>query len=174
MLDIKLFRDEPEVIFESERINFIKLTEKLIDDYLNMINDVEVQKYISHERKTYTIDEEKEWIKNNLENNNLIFSMIEKETNEFIGNIEIIEIKNNIGLIGISITSKKQNNHYGQEAIKRLIDFALNNLKLDGLELNVYNFNERGRKCYENVGFVKVGSGKTYDDIHMVLKVDKK
>ncbi len=28
-----------EVIFESERILFVRVTEKLINDYLNMIND---------------------------------------------------------------------------------------------------------------------------------------
>ena len=87
--------------------------------------------------------------------------MIEKETNEFIGNIEIMEINNNIGEIGIAITQKKQNNHFGQEAIKRLIKYAFNDLNLDGLELNVYNFNARGINCYEKVGFVIDGHGKT-------------
>ena len=96
--------------------------------------------------------------------------MIEKETNEFIGNIEIMHINNNIGEIGIAITPSKQNKHFGQEAIKRLIDYALKDLKLDGLELNVYSFNPRGIKCYENVGFIIDGQGKTEDDIHMSLK----
>lgn len=52
-----------EIIFESERINFIKLTSQLVNDYLNMVNDISVQKYISHKRKTYTLDNELEWIK---------------------------------------------------------------------------------------------------------------
>ena len=77
-----------------------------------MVNDIEVQKYISHKRKTYKLDDEIEWIKSKLEENDIIFSMIEKDTNEFIGNIEIMEIRNNIGEIGIAITPKKQNKHY--------------------------------------------------------------
>ena len=96
--------------------------------------------------------------------------MIEKKTNEFIGNIEIIKINNNIGEIGIAITPKKQDNHFGQEAIKRLIEYAFNKLNLEGLELNVYDFNPRGIKCYEKVGFVIDGQGKTKEDIHMLLK----
>lgn len=40
-----------EIIFESERINFVKLTTELVDEYLKMVNDIEVQKYISHNRK---------------------------------------------------------------------------------------------------------------------------
>lgn len=158
-----------EIIFESERINFIKLTEKLVQDYLDMVNDIEVQKFISHNRKTYELDGELEWIKSKLEENAIIFSMVEKETNEFIGNIEIMEIKNNVGEMGIAITPKKQNKHYGQEAIKRFIEYAFNNLSLDGLELNVYNFNPRGIRCYEKVGFIKDGQGKSDEDIHMKI-----
>lgn len=96
--------------------------------------------------------------------------MIEKETNDFIGNIEIMEINNNIGEIGIAITSKKQDNHFGQESIKRLIEYAFNELKLDGLELNVYNFNQKVIKCYEKTGFAIDGQGKTKEDIHMTIK----
>ena len=96
--------------------------------------------------------------------------MIEKETNKFIGNIEIMEIKNNIGKMGIAITPKQQDKHFGQEAIKRFIEYTFNDLGLDGLELNVYNFNPRGIKCYEKVGFINDGPGKTEEDIHMTIK----
>ena len=160
---------EFEVIFESDRIYFIKLTEKLVNDYLNMVNDIEVQKYISHNRKTYTREQEITWIKNKLEKNAIIFSMIEKQTNNFIGNIEITNIENNIGEIGIVITPTQQDKHFGQEAIKTFINYSFNNLKLDGLELNVFNFNHRGIRCYENVGFIKDGQGKSEEDIHMKI-----
>ena len=111
-----------EIIFESERISFVKLTEKLVQDYLDMVNDIDVQKYISHNRKKYELNGELEWIKSKLEENAIIFSMIEQESNEFIGNIEIMEIKDNVGEMGIAITPKKQDKHYGQEAIKRFIE----------------------------------------------------
>ena len=159
-----------EILFESERIYFIKLTEKLVNEYLDMVNDIKVQKFISHKRKTYTLDGEIEWIMKKLDEKTIIFSMIEKRTNEFIGNIEIIEINNNIGEIGIAITPKKQDKHFGQEAMKRLIDYSFEQLNLDGLELNVYDFNLRGIKCYEKVGFIKDGVGKTEEDIHMIIK----
>ena len=159
-----------EIIFESDRINFIKLSQKLVYDYLNMVNDIEVQKFISHKRKTYNLDGELEWVKSKLEENAIIFSMIEKETNEFIGNIEIMDINNNIGELGIAITQKKQDKHFGQEAIKRLIEYAFSELNLDGLELNVYDFNHRGIKCYEKIGFVIDGHGKTKEEIHMSIK----
>jgi predicted amino acid-binding ACT domain protein len=54
-----------EIVFESERINFVKVSQKLVHDYLNMINNIEIQKFISHKRKTYSLEEELEWIKQN-------------------------------------------------------------------------------------------------------------
>ena len=158
-----------EIIFESDRIYFVKINEKLVNDYLDMVNDINVQKYISRNRKTYELDSEIEWIKSKLKRNSIIFSMIEKETNEFIGNIEIMKISNKIGEIGIAITPKQQNKHFGQEAIKRFIEYSFNDLRLNGLELNVYNFNSRGIHCYEKVGFIKDGQGKTAKEIHMKI-----
>ena len=159
-----------EVIFESERINFVKISEELVNDYLAMVNDEEVQKYISRERKTYTLEGEIEWVKEKIKSNDIIFSMIEKESNDFIGNIEITNIIDDRGEIGIAISSKKQNMHYGQESMKRVIEYAFNELNLNELELNVYSFNTRAIKCYEKVGFIKDGIGKTKEDINMSLK----
>ena len=42
-----------EILFESERIYFIKLTEKLVNEYLDMVNDIEVQKYSKEGGKEY-------------------------------------------------------------------------------------------------------------------------
>ena len=74
--------------------------------------------------------------------------MIEKSTGEYIGNIEIMEIKNNIGELGISITALKQDRHFGTEAIKALLKYAYEELNLDGMELNVYATNPRAIHCY--------------------------
>ncbi len=59
---------EYEIVFESERIYFVKVTEKLAKDYMEMCNDVEgVQQFISHDRRTYTYEGELNWIKKKLE-----------------------------------------------------------------------------------------------------------
>ncbi len=158
-----------ETVFESERIRFVKLDQSLVNDYLTMVNDPEVASKISHKVKTYTLEDELEWIKSKLEENALCYSMIEKETGKYIGNIEIMEIENNIGELGISITSSMQDKHFGSEAIKRLIEFAYEVIGLEGMELNVYKTNPRAIHCYEKIGFVSMGQGKTEDDIHMKI-----
>jgi len=162
------------IVFESDNILYVKLSESLIDDYLKMVNDPNVAKMISKKNHIYTYEQELEWIKENLNKNACIFSMIEKNTNEYIGNIEIMHINNNIGEIGICITANKQDKHYGTESMKRIIEYGYNELNLDAFELNVYSTNPRAIRCYENVGFVNIGIGKTEDDIHMMLKNTKK
>ncbi|MDE5631120.1 MAG: GNAT family N-acetyltransferase [Bacilli bacterium] len=160
-----------EIITTSKNIDYIKVTEELVDDYLKMVNDYEnVGKYISHKVKNYTREDELEWVRSQLEEDAILLTMIEKSTGEFIGNIEIMEIVDGIGEIGISITPIKQNKHYGREAIEAIIDYGFKNFNIKGYDLNVYATNERGIKCYESVGFVKVGSGKTDEDIHMVYQ----
>lgn len=159
-----------ELIFESDNIQYVKLSEDLIDEYLLMVNDPEVANMISHNMRTFTYEEEQKWVVTKLEENAICFSMIEKDTGEYIGNIEIMNIKNGVGEIGITITPRKQNNHFGTEAMKAIIDYGYNKLGLIGFELNVYSTNPRAIHCYENVGFKRDGIGKTEEDIHMIYK----
>ena len=112
------------VVFASNNINFINISNDLIDDYLNMVNNSDVSKYITLKRRIFTNDDEVNWIKDKINNNSIIFSMLEKSTNEFIGNIELMKIENGIGEIAICITNDKQGKHYGSEAIKRFIRYC--------------------------------------------------
>lgn len=50
------------------------------------------------------------------------------------------------------------------------MDYGYNILNLDGFELNVYKTNPKAIHCYEKVGFVPDGTGKTEEDMHMVLR----
>ena len=45
---MKLNMNKYEKNFESERIYYIKITKDLIEDYLEMINDIEIANKISH------------------------------------------------------------------------------------------------------------------------------
>lgn len=92
-----------------------------------MVNDKEVANKISHNPKTLTYEEELKWVETNLKGNAIVFSMIAKATDEYIGNIEIMHINNDIGIgeFGICITAKKQNQHYGTEAMVAIIKYGL-------------------------------------------------
>ena len=154
-----------DIIFESNRLYFIKMTDSLIDEYLKMYNDPEIQKTLF--RDTFTSEEILRWLKNQLLNKEAcIFSIMEKNTNKYIGNVEII-IKDNIGEIVISITPEEQDKHFGTEAIKSIIEYGYNTIGLEELVLNVYKTNERAIHCYQNMGFSIDGEGITEEEIIM-------
>ncbi|MCI8498894.1 MAG: GNAT family N-acetyltransferase [Bacilli bacterium] len=156
-----------KAIFESENMLFIHMSELLMDDYLKMYNNQEIQKSIF--KKNYSSEQISNWIKKQIiEKSECIFSIIEKMTGEYIGNMEIIP-KDNICEMLISITPDKQNRHYGTEAINALLKYVFETLKLDRVELYVYANNLRAIHCYEKAGFAKAGPGITEEDIHMII-----
>lgn len=155
-----------ELIYESKNIYYVKMSEYLLDEYFKMYNDIEIQKLLF--RKIFNKEQIASWINKQIHDKNVhVYSMIEKSTNEYIGNFEIIIKENNVAEILLSITSNKQNKHYGTESIKAMIDFSAQEFNIDEFELYVKSDNHRAIHCYENIGFTKSGPGITEDDIHM-------
>ena len=93
--------------------------------------------------------------------------MIEKETNEFIGNIEFMDIIDNKTELGIAITKEKQDKGFGTEAIKKTIDYGYNTLGLKRIFLKVYPTNLRAIHVYKKCGFLEYQ--RTEQDIYMEL-----
>lgn len=162
---------------QSENINYVDLSKKLIPDYLIMINDKNISRFISTKDKLYTYENEFDWVCQKLKEKALIFSMIERKTNNFIGNVELMNVTDDSAEIGISITANYQNKHYGSEAMNMIIDYSFNKLKLKELRLIVFSHNQRAIHLYEKLGFIQykieknvaVIDGKTVDDIYMKL-----
>lgn len=88
------------------------------------------------------------------------FAICLKDSDEMIGELAILDIDEEnkkagfrITLASISLTGKG----YGTEAMKLIIDFVFNQLKLNRIELEVFSHNLRGIRAYEKIGFVKEG-----------------
>ena len=103
-----------------------------------------------------------------------------KENDELIGNCSFTEIDliHRNAMLGIFIGDEKnRGNGYGKEAIKLLLEYGFNNLNLNNIMLNVYEFNKGAIKVYESLGFKKFGTrhksyyfkGKFYDEIQMEI-----
>jgi len=165
-----------EVLLESDNLFYIKISYDLIDDYLLMVNDKDNQKYISKTYKEYTRESEEEWIKDRLENG-CIFSIIEKSSNKFVGNIDLLHRTNETAEVGICLTKNMQDKHYGTEAEKTIIKYAFEELKLSYLTAGVYDYNGRSLHCAKKVGFIETdrtdeeGMFGKFQEIH--LKITK-
>ena len=142
------------VIFESKRINFVEISEDLIKEYLTMINDIEnVEIFIGGYHNPYTEEQELKWVREKLNEKPNIYSLIEKETGEFIGNIEYMNLKDGAAELGIALTAKKQNQGFGTEAILALLKYGKETLGLKRVYLRTNLNNFRAIHVYEKCGF---------------------
>lgn len=172
-----MMENKYKVLIRSDNIDYVQLNMNLIDDYLLMINDEDIQKKTLKKRKVYTYDSEVDWIKEKLETNAVIFSMIERKSGSFIGNVEFTEINDNLAEFEICITPAYQNKHYGTEAIKTMIDYGFNKINLKRINLVVFSNNYRAIHCYKKLGFTEykvekgvfIIDGELVDDVYMTL-----
>ncbi len=160
-----------KTIFESESIRYVEVTDQLIEEYLSMVNDIEhVGSMIG---RTDCISEEKErsWIDEKLKENAPVFSMIEKAAGDFIGNVELMDVQNSSGELGIAIKADKQNQGFGKEAIRAIVEYGTKHLGLRRVFLKVYPHNQRAIHVYQKCGFREYD--RTENDIFMELYLDK-
>ena len=94
-----------QFIFETDNILFTKVSIELLDEYLELVNDKTIQRSTLTKEKEYSKEKELAWIQNVLDNNELVFSMLDKNTNEFIGNISLDVINDESAEIALSIKS---------------------------------------------------------------------
>ena len=158
------------VIFESERIIYVRPSFDLVPDYLEMVNDIDnVARFIGERSEPLTEQQEIDYIKDKMDNNATMFSMLEKGTNKFIGNIEFFNRVFEEAEWGIVITTSMQNKGYGTEALKRSVEYGFSELGLTRIYLGVYANNPRAMHVYENCGF------KEYDrdDVDVFMEITK-
>lgn len=159
-----------EKVFESENIIYVRPSFDLVPDYLEMVNDIEnVAKFIGDRRELLTEQQEMDYIKDKIDNNAVMFSMMEKGTDRFIGNIEFFNRVFEEAEWGIAITASMQNKGYGKEALKRSVEYGFNELGLTRIYLGVYADNPRAIHVYESCGF------KEYDrnDVDVFMEINK-
>ena len=155
-------------VFESDRIRYVEVTEELVQDYLKMVNDLEhVGRFIG--RRTEPVSEEKErkWVRQKLAEKAVLFSMIEKSSGSFIGNIELMDPTETEAELGIAITAAKQDLGYGTEAIRAVTGYAFDELGLKRIFLKVYPDNGRAIRVYEKCGFREYD--RTEEDVFMEI-----
>ena len=141
-------------IFESDRILFTEVSEQLTRDYLAMVNDMEnVERFLGGPHEPYTEGQELAWVRSKLEEKAAVFSMIEKSSGQFIGNIELMDVNDARGELGIAVTAGMQNRGYGTEAVSALAAYAAERLGLKRILLRTDPENVRAIRVYEKCGF---------------------
>lgn len=77
-------------------------------------------------------------------------------TEESIGTVFLrgVDKVNGSGIVGIFITDRRYlGQGYGTDALNALVDFGFGELRLERIELEVFDFNERAVRSYQKAGF---------------------
>ena len=145
-----------DVVFESENILYVRPSFDLIPDYLEMVNDIDhVARFIGERREPYTEEEEQSYMQGKLDQHAAMFSMLERDTRQFIGNLEFMNFKDDEAEWGIVMTHKMQDKGYGAEALQRSVEYGFSELGLRRIYLVVYADNLRAIHVYEKCGFIE-------------------
>lgn len=159
-----------DAVFESENIIYVRPSFDLVPEYLEMVNDIEnVARFIGDRREPLSEKDEIDYIKDKMDNDATMFSMLEKDTREFIGNIEFFNRTFDAAEWGIVITTKMQNKGYGKEALMRSVEYGFNELGLNRVFLSVYADNPRAVHVYEKCGFKEFKR----DDVDIFMEMVK-
>lgn len=73
---------------------------------------------------------------------------------DFIGMIQEVRIgKDNIHIGRFVIDPRKTGLGFGTEALKRFVDFILEDDNIKSISLTVFDFNQKAKRIYEKLGF---------------------
>jgi len=166
---------------EGERIYLSPINPDDAEKYTEWFNNLKLTVNLLQSNMLISPGKEKE-ILEKLAKEGYNFAIIEKENDMLLGNCSLMDIDHvhRISELGIFIGDENYHNKgYGTEALNLLLDYAFNILNLKNVMLKVHAFNKRAVKCYQKVGFKKIGhrrsafeiAGKRHDEILMdILK----
>lgn len=159
-----------KTLMESAHIRYVEVTEELLRDYLDMVNDIEhVARWIGKRTEPLTEERESAFVHRKLAEKAQLFSMVEKDGGAFIGNIELMDVRDVEAELGIAITAEKQDLGYGRESIAAVLAYARRELGLRRVFLKVYPENLRAIHVYERCGFREYQ--RTEEDVFMEISL---
>jgi len=147
-------------IIEGEKVGFTEPKEEYVDQYRDWFNDLEVTQFVSNFGAVFTTEAEEDWYRNQVENDEPIFTIYHLPDDKPIGNCGLHNINqgNDHGEMGIVLGEKEYwNLGLGTEAVRLITDFGFTVLGLHGISLLVKGFNKRARRVYEKVGYQIAG-----------------
>jgi diamine N-acetyltransferase len=123
-------------------------------------NDPEVLRTVARYRPL-NLQEEEAWLERAAgSEHDLGLGIVPRATDQLVGvtGLHQMDFKNRHAAFGIIIGDKESwGKGYGTEATGLLIQYAFDTLNLNRVWLHVYEFNERGIRAYEKVGFRREG-----------------
>tara|TARA_Y100001960_G_scaffold106960_1_gene114950 strand:- start:721 stop:1134 length:414 start_codon:yes stop_codon:yes gene_type:complete len=94
------------------------------------------------------------------------------QNNEYIGTIELYDIRHTTCTLGVIIGERSHwNRGYGPEAIHALLDYAFNTLGLEHVKLSTFGDNLRAQIAFKKVGFHEINRSTAKDPRRIDIKM---
>jgi RimJ/RimL family protein N-acetyltransferase len=151
--------------------------------FVTWLNDPEVSRFLLVYRPMTLVAEE-QFISKLGQGDDIVLGIVLRDGDRLIGGTGLHQIDQRCrrACFGIVIGDKAAwGRGFGSEATRLLVGYAFETLNLNRIWLNVYEYNERGVRAYEKVGFRREGvlrqdtfrDGRYWDTIAMaVLRED--
>lgn len=156
------FTQEEFIGLEGKNIYLKKLSKEVCEDYFMAIDNTSVEtdiftgtthRFVKSQIEAYIANNESDFSRIDL----LIYA---KETDKLVGEVVINDIDSHarIGSLRVAIFDYLDfNKGYGSEGIILTLGYGFGMLNLHRIELEVFDYNERGLHVYEKIGFKKEG-----------------
>jgi RimJ/RimL family protein N-acetyltransferase len=126
-----------------------------------------------------SVEDEIDWYENmRKDKNSYLFGIRTLTDDTLIGNCGLhrLDWRNRSAIFGIGIGDQAYwGKGYGTDATRVLMGYAFDELNLNRVELEVFDFNTRAQRAYEKVGFVHEGTRRqalfregAYHDCHVM------
>lgn len=150
-------------MIKGQSISLRKTTLKDAKKSAQWLNNPKVIEFLEV-TKPVTYESRRKFLKERLEDPSEVnFSIIEKATEEYIGNVYIynIDTEKGEGELGVFIGETRcWGKGYAQETINLIQKHAYRNLKLKKIYAKCIETNKRAYNCYLKLGFLKEGQDK--------------
>ena len=149
-------------MWRGEKVELGAVEREYLPKYVEWLNDWEVSQYLMPGVPFITsLESEAEWFEHlRQRRDDFIFAILALPEKRLIGNCGLhnLDWKNRKGVLGIFIGDKDYwGKGYGTDATRTLLRFAFEQMGLNRVELDVYDFNPRAIRAYEKAGFRRDG-----------------
>ncbi len=151
--------NKQDVFLFSERLSLKVMRVRDVDaDYINGLNDPEVNKFLVNVGlRKQTLKTVREYVGNCLRSGeSLLLGIFLRKRNKLVGTINVSGISyfHYMCSVGICIFNKKcWGKGYAIEALKRVVRYIFDDLKLHHIEAGVYKENKTSMSLFKQAGF---------------------
>ncbi|GHU93687.1 N-acetyltransferase [Clostridia bacterium] len=144
---------------KGERLYLSPVNPADLEQYTAWINDVGVSDNLGVSAMVYSLERERVTL-DDMAKSGYNFAIVLRDGDRLLGNCGLFEINqvNRRANCGLFIGNPDDRGKgFGSEALRLLLGYAFDTLNLNNVMLSVFEFNAGAVRCYEKVGFKRIG-----------------